>query len=293
MLDFPTVRAAFVTNLLWGRYGPFWRGLLQDAGAEPLFPTADAVRAGLDDPRVAAVPSVPFGLACAQALAAHDADVLVVPDLNAGSAVERGGGQDPWIADFPGALARALAGLPPLLAVPADLGPGIEGVAVRALQGLLRDPARVERLWARHRSAARPVRYAAPRWTLLPSETATVGVIGQPWLIAALDAGRLRSEGEHLVTQAQVDPRALRDEATRADARFVPTDAEAIGAARLFGRRSGVDRLRFVADRTSGSDGWLLTQVQKVTRKVVDVVYLQDLLGAEGPVDALSATPVD
>jgi len=108
-----------------------------------------------------------------------------------------------------------------------------------------------------------------------------------------VDRGSLTGDAENVVFQHELDPWALRDEGTRADARVIPTDAEVLGAARLFGRRAGVARLRFLADRESGSDDWLATQVRRIARKQVEVVYLQDVLADQDVVDSLWVTPVD
>ncbi len=297
MLDFPAVRVGFVTQLLWERYGPFWRGLLLDAGAEAVFAEPEATREALGDERILSIPGISFRLAAAQAaaLAAAGVDVLLLPELNAaaGEGAARGGAQDPWIAAFPATLRRTLYGIPTVAAVPVDVDATVEGRAVTLLQETFHDPTLVRRVWARHRAAARPPRRAAPRWTLRPSERRTVGVVGQPWLLEPGTVRRLAREGEHLVSQGELDPRVLRDEATRVDARLVPTDAEALGAARLFARRGGVAALRVLVDRTSGSDAWLVRRLEESVHKELEVVSLEDVLAGEDPVDSLLVTPVD
>lgn len=269
-----------ITQLLWDRYGPVWRRIVEEAGAEVRFAEPERVRSALRDERLRAIPSTTLRLAAAQALALHDCDLLVAPDLNPGAESARGGGQDPWIASFPEALGT-LGGLPPIEAVPAELRPDLEGRVVEMAQRVSRDPGAVRRAVDRHRAELRPVRVPEPRWTLRPSELATVGVVGQPWLLSdALVAASAR-EGEHLVSQHRLDPRALRDEGTRYDARLVPTDAEAIGAARLFTRRGSVARLRVLVDREAGADAWLVRQIEKLAHKAVEVVALDELVPAD------------
>ncbi len=301
MLDFAAVRVGFVTQLLWSRYGALWMRLVRDAGAEGRVAGADGVREALRDPRLAAVTPIVFRLAAAQAVALGDADVLLVPDLHAGTRgddavagrLARGAGADPWIADFPDALRTAIAGLPPLVSVPASLGPGIEGTVVTALQNLLHDAHAVRRIWARRRAEARPPRPRPPRWTLVPGERRTVGLLGQPWLLSDGLAELAADEGDHVVAQHRLDPVQLREEASRLDERLAPTDAEVLGAARLFDRRGGVSQVRFLADRGSGADAWLADRLRALLRKPLEVRYLQDVLGDADPVDTLLVTPVD
>lgn|GEM_PF-581477 len=301
VLDFAAVQVGFVTQLLWSRYGALWMRLARDAGAEVRVADVDAVREALGDPRLAAITPVVFRLAAAQAAALGDVDVLLVPDLHAGAAGEdagagrlgRGASADPWIADFPDALRAAIAGLPPLVPVPATLGPGIEGAAVTALQNLLHDAHAVRRIWARRRAEARPPRPRPPRWTLLPGERRTVGLLGQPWLLSDGLAARSADEGDHVVAQHRLDPGQLLEEASRLEETLAPTDAEVLGAARLFDRRGGVDRVRFLVDRGSGADAWLADRLRALLRKPLEVRYLQDVLGDADPVDTLLVTPVD
>ncbi len=299
MLDFAAVRVGFVTQLLWSRYGPLWMRLVRDAGADVRVAEPARVQEALAEPRVAAVHATAFRLAAAQAVALDMVDVLVVPDLHAGMGdaaasgrLARGAGADPWIADFPDALRTSIAGLPPLVAVPASLGPGIEGAVVTALQNLLHDAHAVRRIWARRRAEARPPRPRPPRWTLLPGERRTIGLLGQPWLLDDQLAARATDEGDHVVAQHRLDPAQLLAEAARLEGVLAPTDAEVLGAARLFDRRGGVERVRFLADRDAGADAWLADRLRSLLRKPLEVRYLQDVLG-DDPIDTLLVTPVD
>lgn len=294
MLDSLLVRVGFVTQLLWHRYGGFWRGLAEAAGAEVVFPTLTGVRAALSDPAVLNVPGAAFRLAAAQALSlAEEVDVLVVPRLNRESQVARGAGQDPWIADFPGALRSAVPGLPALRAVPADLGAEVESEAVAFVQALMRDAVQVGRVWSRVRTQARPHRPAPVTWNYRPGELATVALIGQPWLLNDALTRAVTGEGEHVVAQHRLDPLELRAEGHRADPQLVDTDAETLGAARLAARRSAVSRVRLLVDATSGSDAWLARRVEKTVHKPVQVLDVQDALAGLDPVDTLANLQLD
>ena len=270
------MRVGLITQLLWPRYGDFWTKLLADAGLELVYAQDDAVRRALTDPRLGAVPGTAFRLAAAQALAL-DADVIVAPELNPGESATRGGGQDAFIADFPGALVATLGGLPPVLGVPASLaGEGLESLVVSTLLNLTHDPALVRRVWERHRNAARAPRPPEPRWRVRPSEGGTVGVIGQPWLLT--DAVVRRGAGErHAVSQSQLAPQLLRDEGRRVAERLVSTDLEVLGAARFLGRKGSVEQLVMIADETVSADAFLVAQAQKIVYKPFSVAYVQRL----------------
>ena len=270
------MRVGLITQLLWPRYGDFWTKLLAGAGLEPVYAQDDAVRRALTDPRLEAVPGTAFRLAAAQALAL-DADVILAPELNPGESATRGGGQDAFIADFPGALVATLGGLPPVLGVPASLtGDGLESLVVSTLLNLTHDPALVRRVWERFRNAARAPRLPEPRWRVRPSEGGTVGVIGQPWLLT--DAVVRRVVGErHVVSQHQLAPQLLRDEGRRVAERLVSTDLEVLGAARFLGRKGSVEQLVMIADETVSADAFLVAQAQKIVYKPFSVAYVQRL----------------
>ena len=275
------MKVGFITQLLWPRYGDFWTKLVGSAGLEVVTPPDDRVRSALTDPRLERVPGTAFKLAAAQALALG-ADVIVAPDLNPGEVSTRGGGQDAFIADFPGALAATLGGLPPLIAVPAALSGELEGLAVSTLLNLTHDPALVRRAWERHRSAAKPPRLPEPRWRVRPSEGGTVGVVGQPWLLSDALARRV-VEGAHWVSQGQLEPAPLRAEGRRAVPGLVGTDTEVLGAARFLGRKGSVERLVMITDEDSPTDAFLLAQVQKLVYKPLAVAAVQRLGEAPQP----------
>lgn len=294
MLNSQAVRVGFITQLLWRRYGPFWRQLAEAAGAEAVFPTLEGVQSALQDPDVQAVPGAAFRLAAAQALSlVEEVDLLVVPRLIRETDVARGAGQDPWIADFPGALRSTVPGLPPFTPVLADLHASVESEAVAFLQGLTRDAAHVGRIWSRVRTQARPYKPAPVTWNYRPGELATVALLGQPWLLNDELAAAVAGEGEHVVSQHRLDPQELREEGHRADPQLVDSDAEVLGAARLAARRSAVSRLRLLVDSGSGSDAWLARRVERTVHKPVQVVTLQDALAGQDAVDTLSNLQLD
>jgi len=294
MLNSQAVRVGFVTQLLWHRYGPFWQQLAEAAGAETVLPTLEGVQGALRDAAVQAVPGAAFRLAAAQAVSlAEDVDLLVVPKLIRESDVSRGAGQDPWIADFGGALRSTVPGLPPFTAVQADLDPGVESAAVAFLQGLTREAVQVGRIWGRVRTQAKPYRPAPVTWNYRPGELATVALLGQPWLLNDELAAAVAGEGEHVVSQHRLDPQELREEGHRADPQLVDSDAEVLGAARLAARRSAVSRLRLIVDAGAGSDAWLARRVEKTVHKAVQVISLQDALADRDAVDTLSNLQLD
>lgn len=293
MLDSPAVRIGFVTQLLWRRYGAFWWSLAEAAGAEPCLPAPSGVRAQLDAPAVAAVPVLAFRLAAAQAASLTDCDAIVVPELVRATDVERGGAQDPWIADFPASLAAAVPHLPPLIAVPSRLDDAVEGRAVAVLQSLLHDATQVGLVWSRVRAQARPPRLAPVRWSRLPGQTRSVGLVGQPWLLNDALAARLAADDEQLVSQHRLDPATLEQEGRRAEPRLVDSDAEVLGAARYFGRRAGVAQVRLVVDAASSADAWLERRVARIAHRPVDVVVVQDVLQGDALLDTLTNLPVD
>lgn len=275
------MRIGFITQLLWDRYGPFWRRLFEEAGSEVAFADPQAVTELLEDQRTASVSGLSFQLAVAQALALQESDLLVAPSLNAGSESRRGGGQDPWVSDFPGALGT-VRGLPPVLGVPAWLAGEQQSLVVETLQQITRDPGRVRRVWDRHRSALKHEPLSEPSWTTAAGRK-TVGVVGQPWHLDPLLVGLVTPEGTRAIGQQQIDPFKLREEGSRVDPLMVPTDQEVLGAVRLFSRRGSISALHLIVDETSGSDLWLRERVAKHASKPLTVHRLADLLSGGAP----------
>jgi hypothetical protein len=271
------VRIGFISQLLWERYGAFWLELLRSMEVELLLPAPEEVLKKLEDKRLEPIPGLAFRLAAAQALALQAADLIITPDLNPNQDIPRGGGQDPWIASFPEALATTIGGLPSLFSVPATLEPDLEPLVFRLLLLLNRDAAKARRVWERHRELAKPAPFREPRWHKLPGETATIGVIAQPWLVSKALLQALQTEGLQLISQSWFDPRLLRAEGRRADSRLVDTDAEVLGAARYLARRGSIDRLVFLLDETSGADLWLEQRLRRLVHKPLEVYPIQSL----------------
>lgn len=289
MLDSLAVRVGFVTQLLWSRYGDFWRDLVESAGAEAVFADDEGLRAALSDPAIATVPTAAFKLAAAQARALSDeVDLLLLPQLNPESTEARGGAQDPWIADFPQRLHSVLPGLPNYRAVPATLDEQVESPAIELLQALLHDPAQVRRVWGRLRPAVKPATGKPVSWSFRPGELTTVALLGQPWLLNDRLARALTRPGEHVVSQHRLDAAELRREGWRIDERLIDTDAEVLGAARLSARRAPVARLLLLVDDASSSDAWLAKRVERAVHKPLEVVTIQDALAGADPVDILA-----
>lgn len=278
------MQIGFLRSLLFGRYGALWVQLVTDLGLEPVFAQETDTLAALQTSGLAEIPSISFQVAAAEAKALSDCALLIVPDLNLNADVPRGGGADPWIANFSEMLATSVAGLPPIAGVPvtADVAT-VEARATELLLTLSRDPARARRAWERHSHLAGTPRYAAPRQRI-PGETKTIAVVGQPWLFKEGILAALRShlgDEVHLLLQNELEPQILREEGWRAETRLVPTDAECLGASRYFARRAVVDSLIVLADKRSGADNWLLSQIKKLSHKPVQAVYLQDLITAD------------
>lgn len=289
MLDSLAVRVGFVTQLLWSRYGDFWRELVESAGAEAVFADEEGLRAALSDPDIINVPTAAFKLAAAQARALADkVDLLLLPQLNPESDLARGGAQDPWIADFPQRLHTALHGLPNYRAVPITLDEQVESSAIELLQALMHDPAQVKRVWGRLRPAIKPAAGQPVSWSFMPGELTTVALLGQPWLLNDRLARAVTKPGEHVVSQHRLAAEELRREGLRLDGRVIGTDAEVLGAARLSARRGPVARLRLLVDAASGSDAWLAKRVESSVHKPVEVITVQDALGSADPVDILA-----
>lgn len=275
------MRVGFIRQLLWERYGQVWANLVRGVDAEILEANREDIVRHFETESLAEVPGFQFRLAVAEALALSEADVLIVPDLNPSETVARGGGQDPWIASFPEALQR-VAGLPPVIKVPATLDADLEPLVLETLLSIKRDPARVRLVWERNLPNLKSKRYPEPRWNKLPGQKETAGVIGQPWLITPQLLALLTLPETHLVSQQQFSPTQLREEAKRLEQRLIATDAEVLGAAHFFNRKGNVDKLVMIVDNTSGADVWLEKQVRKIVSKPLDVLYMQDLLGEQG-----------
>lgn len=284
MLDSRSMRVGFVTHLLWDRYGVFWSRLLTAAGAEIVLPDADEVAALRDDPRLDVVSGQAFREAAAQAASLSGCDRIVVPELNPGYEGARGSAQDPFVADFPGALRQSVPGLPSLLPVPAELDRhAIEGRAIELLARIMPATVQVQRTWQTHRADARPPRAPGLPSTGRSGASSTVALIGQPWHLVADIEGRAGVRAEDVVSAARLAPAELRAEGWRIDPKLAPTDAEALGAARRLGRRPGIDRVRMIVDPSSGADAWLERRARELVRHPFETLTLEELAPTASP----------
>src|SRR5690606_5328023 len=150
-------------------------------------------------------------------------DLLIVPQLNPEAADDRGSAQHRWVADLPGAMVDAVAGLPPVVAVAAYPDPAIESRAVSLLQSLLHDAAAVKRVWSRHRAdAARLTQPHAARSSgsaVERSALPSAALIGQPWAVTEAVAAAATSAGVTGLSQLAVDSQRLRAEGSAFDDR--------------------------------------------------------------------------
>lgn len=211
------------------------------------------------DPRLDAVAGDVFRDVAAQAVALSGCDAILVPALNPGYHGRKGSASDPFVADLPAALARALPGLPPLWSVPVDpTDPTVEETALRQLLAISSSPGSVRRLWQRHRADAKPPRLPASR----DVGAGEVAWVGQPWNVnderlAAFPTALVRGPSAH-----RMNPSDLRDEGWRFDPGLAPTDAEAVGAVRRFARRGSIKEIRVLVDPSCSADAWLLRRAR-------------------------------
>jgi hypothetical protein len=277
------VRIGFITQLLWSRYGDVWVHLVNGIGAEAVFASPEDVQTAFQQDSLRNVPGVALQLAVAQALALDDVDVLMAPKLNPLD-VPRGSGQDPWIADFPAALA-AFGNVPKVLSVPASME-NIETLAFETLLSLSHEAAKVKRVWERNSHRRKPQKYPEINWNKMPYQKETVGVVGQPWMITGEVLSLLNIPESLIISQDSLESAFLKQEAPK-QKRLIDTDAEVLGAARFFNRKGSVDRIIMIADKTSGADVWLEKQLEQIVTKPLEVVYLQDLIPPEKVTETL------
>ncbi len=270
------MRIGFITSLLWPRYGTYWTRVAADAGAELILAEPDQVIRAAQQRFIREIPSTAFRLATAEAIALADCDLIIVPHPNRDASSTRGGGQNPWIADFPDVL-ETEAGLQNLFAVPASLGSEAEPLAVNLLQQLRDDGWRTRMIMERHRSLLKPSSRNMPE----PARQNTIGVFGQSWLTDLVLAQRAVPEGRHFVAQSEMDPHKLRAEALRTIDGLVPTDLEVLGAVRWFTRRGSISEMIMLVDGASAVDDWLLGQALKLTHKEITAVRIQDVMQGE------------
>ena len=291
MIAWRAVRVGFVTPLLWQRFGPPWAALVADIGADAVRPSADEIVAALGDPRVAAVSALAPRIALASAVACGNVDLLVVPQLLAPRDGGRGSAQDPWVADLPAMIARALIGGPGVVPVPVERGPHVANAVMPALMRINRDAGVVRRAWERRRRELETPWRGPVTSRPAPTDGPRVALVGEPWWFTPSTIPIVGQGAGRLVGQFQLDPEDARAEGRRVQGDLVDPDAEVIGAARRFARQSAVDAVRLVLDRESATAPWLERRVREVATRALEVVWVTDLADAEAWARAL--TPPD
>ena len=269
------MRVGFVNTVLWERYGPFWFELLRAAGAEVVLPSADDVVAAAAD--VTADEGWLPLLARASLRALPDVDLVLVPRLLPEEHQGPGSAQDPWVMDLAAMLARSEPGRAAFQAVPAEMGAGVEAVAIPLLTRLVGEVGRVRRVWGQFRVAAQqPWR---PRTRTAPGSGGRyVAVAGAPWWCAPKLVAAVARPGERVGGQHEVAPSELRAEARRWRADLVDPDAEALGAVRRFARRGDVEAVRLLVDPARAADAWLARRARELAGARVEQVALDEVI---------------
>jgi hypothetical protein len=286
---FRAVRVGFVTTVSWQRFGPPWAAMVRDVGADTVLPAGDALAEAVDDSRAVAAGALLPRLVVAAAVVCGDCDLLVAPEPLTGEGGP-GAAQDPWIADLPDMLARALPGAPPVVAVPAEGGPQVERLVMSLLTRVHRDAALARRAWERQRAAVvspRATPRPAPR--VLDPQGPRVALVGHPWWLSAGGIDLAGRGAGTVIGQHQFAPADLRAEGRRARADLVDPDAEAIGAARRFARQGDVDTVRLVLDPDAPTSAWLERRVREVAERKLEVVAPLELASAAEWARALTA----
>lgn len=283
------MRVGFLTTVLWQRYGPPWAAMVADLGAEVVLPDPEAVVQALDDPRAATAPSLLPRLCLAALAACGPCDLVVAPSLVDLEDGGPGSAQDPWIASLPEALERATPGAAAVLGVPGEGGPAVERAVMPALTRIHRDVGLARRAWERRRAAlSRPLprRPASPR--VLDPGGRRVALVAHPWWLTPGGVELAGRGAGTVVGQHLLEPGEAREEGLRARADLVAPDAEAVGAARRFGRQGDVDVVRLLVDPDAPTSGWLERRVREVAGRKLEVVALTELGDARAWARALA-----
>ncbi|MBA2667235.1 MAG: hypothetical protein H0U69_09420 [Trueperaceae bacterium] len=290
------MRVGFVTPLLWERFGPPWVGLIADLGADVVVPGPEEVALALEDARPSAALALAPRLAVAAAVACGPVDLIVVPELIAARDGGRGAAQDPWVADLPAMVARALPGGPGVLRVPVEPGPLVAAAAMPVLMRVNRDAGTVRRAWERRRRELEtPWRRPGgshghgPARSAADTEGPRVALVGPPWWLTEGGVALAGAGARSLTGQHHLDPEEARAEGRRVTPDLVDPDAEVVGAARRFARQREVDVVRLVVDASSTTAPWLERRVREVAGRNVEVVAARDL--ADDATWARASTP--
>jgi hypothetical protein len=282
VLAWRAVRVGFVTSILWERFGPSWVALLADVGADVVVPGGAEVAEALGDRHLASVTGSLPRLAVAAAVACHPVDLLVVPALMGSRDGGPGAAQDPWLADLPAMVGRALPGGPPVVAVPVERGPHVDQVVIPVLTRVNRDAGIARRAWERHRrSLQTPWRAVAAPVVAAGVAGPRVALVGHAWWLHGGGAALVAAGAQRVTGQQRLVPEEARVEGRRVRPDLADIDAEVIGAARRFARSADVDVVRLVVDTTAPTAAWLERRVREVAGRSLEVVTVASL-GDEG-----------
>ena len=270
------MRIGFITQLHWNRYGDFWQNIIKDAGAELVFANKEEILENIKDERLENIDNNVFKLAAAEALALKDVNLIIAPDLNQNKETAKGGGQDPWLANFPATLQKVVKGLPAIYSVPSQNTPNIQEKAIELLMSLTHSPSVAKRILNEH-IAKLKMEYKDIRH--IDKYRDAPALVGQAWLIDSF--AELASDDFDLIKQTQIDPEILKAEAARHDKNLIDSDGEVLGASYLFNRKAAINRIILLADQNSANDLWLERRAKKIIRKDFETIYIQDLLNNE------------
>ena len=270
------MRIGFITQLHWNRYGDFWQNIIKDTGAELVFANKEEILENIKDERPENIDNNVFKLAAAEALALKDVNLIIAPDLNQNKETAKGGGQDPWLANFPATLQKVVKGLPAIYSVPSQNTPNIQEKAIELLMSLTHSPSVAKRILNEH-IAKLKMEYKDIRH--IDKYRDAPALVGQAWLIDSF--AELASDDFDLIKQTQIDPEILKAEAARHDKNLIDSDGEVLGASYLFNRKAAINRIILLADQNSANDLWLERRAKKIIRKDFKTIYIQDLLNNE------------
>lgn len=270
------MRIGFITQLHWNRYGDFWQNIVKDTGAELVFATKEEILANIKDERLENIDNLIFKTAAAEAIALNEVNFIIAPDLNQNRDATKGGGQDPWLANFPETLQTVVKGLPAVYGVPSQNTANIQEKAIELLMSLTHSPNTAKRILNEH-LAKLQIPYSDIR--NIDRYRDVKALVGQAWLLDSLT--ELASNDFDLIKQNDIDPQILKDEAARHDKNLIDTDAEVLGACYLFSRKAAINKILFLADKNSSNDLWLNRRAKKIIHKDFETIYIQDLLSDE------------
>ena len=233
------MRIGVLDTWLPRRYQPFWLPFLKELGAElvaPERPFAEAV--AFEAPEVGKSARAVLGRLAE--LKERGVDRVLFPDVQLGVEAERGSGACPWVRDLAAVAPLYLPGLPPLIAVPGELGEGTLSRAAAVGAELTEHPPKVRLALERTRALVAPPGPFRPAWA---AKEGALGLAAPPYL---LEEERLYPELREALsplglTLADRPPAELRAEGDRLGLRLkLPTDLEWAGAAHALARRHDV-----------------------------------------------------